>query len=219
MDLNAIEGLNLTDEQKQAILAQNEADIAGLKNKNEELLNEKKTVQQSASEQALALEEARKLAVKAEEERLKANNDMEGLKAHYEEQLATATATANEEANKAKENLTAYHKANALNGALGLIHDDFKGVSNALLSNMINIDYNDQGEAVTSFTHEGQVVATNVEEFKSWASEQDAFKRILNGTDSSGASSGGNGSAGGANQDKDSAFKQRLRDAGLIKTQ
>lgn len=185
MDLSKIEGL--TEEQSAAILAQYNADTEGLRNKNEQLLGEKKTVQATAAEQAQIAEDARKAAIKAEEEKLKAANDMEGLKAHYEEQLASATAAANEKAKIAEDALLSRDKTTVLNKALGLIHDDYKGLSEAMLSNMLNISYNDQGEAITEFKHNGEVVAKNVEEFKGWASEQDSFKKILNGVDSSGA--------------------------------
>ena len=185
MDLSKIEGL--TEEQSAAITAQYNADTEGLRNKNEQLLGEKKTVQATAAEQAQIAEDARKAAIKAEEEKLKAANDMEGLKAHYEEQLASATAEANEKAKLAESALLSRDKTAVLNKALGLVHDDYKAVSEAMLSNMLNISYNDQGEAITEFKHNGEVVAKNVEEFKGWASEQDAFKKILNGVDSSGA--------------------------------
>jgi len=55
-----------------------------------------------------------------------------------------------------------------------------------------------------------------VDELKSWAAEQDSFKRIMNGVNSSGAgASNANGGANGANNEN-SAFKQRLKQAGLI---
>ena len=70
---------------------------------------------------------------------------------------------------------------------MDLIHDDHKWNSKAMLSNMLEIGYNDQQQQVVSFKHDGNVVANNVDEFKSWANEQDSFKRILKGVDSSGA--------------------------------
>jgi small-conductance mechanosensitive channel len=198
-DLSKVEGLS--EDQIAAITAQHntavEQETAGLVNKTQELLNEKKTVQATAQEQAQALEQARQAAVKAEEERLKLAGDMDGLKSHYESQLAEQTAIAQQEAQNAKQALERDRKNTALNGALSLIHDDFKDVSSALLDSMIKIDYNEQGEALTKFMKDGNVVANSVDEFKGWAAEQDSFKRIMNGVNSSGANStGGNG--GGA---------------------
>lgn len=213
MDLSSIEGL--TPEQQAAITAQYETDINGLKSKNDELLSEKKTVQQLAQEKDATIEEARQAAVKAEEEKLVAEGKYKEALELREKEKAELIAKAQEQAKTATEALEGYHKGNALNAALNLVHDDFKDVSNAMLSNMLNISYNDQGEAVTEFKHNGEVVAKNVDEFKSWASEQDAFKKILKGVDSSGAGTQRSQGASGAESDKDSAFKQRLKSAGL----
>tara|TARA_R110002020_G_scaffold315427_1_gene530569 strand:- start:124 stop:786 length:663 start_codon:yes stop_codon:yes gene_type:complete len=191
MDLSTIEGLNLTPEQQASIMTAHETSInaatTGLVNKNNELLGEKKTAMQNVTEQSEALEQARQVATKAEEERLKLAGDVEGLKSHYESQLAEATAKANAEAEKANAALLSRDKGSALNDALSLIHPDFKGLAKAELSNMLKISYNDQQQPVTTFEYEGKVVANNVEEFKGWAGEQSTFKRILNGVDSSGA--------------------------------
>ena len=163
MDLDKIEGLNLSEEQKAAILAQNEEDISGLKSKNEQLLSEKKTVQQSEAEKAAELEAARKEKVAAEEAKLIAEGKYKEAQELREKETAELTEKYQKEAEAAKGNLTKFHKGQALNGALSLIHDDFKGVSSAMLSNMINVDYNDDGEAITTFVHEGQIIAKNVE--------------------------------------------------------
>jgi len=164
-----------------------DAATTGLVNKNNELLGEKKTAMQSVSDQNDALTLARQAATDAEEQRLKLAGDVDGLKSHYESQLAEATATANAAAEKANAALLSRDKGSVLNDALSLIHDDFKILAKAELSNMLKISYNDQGEAITTFEYEGKVVANNVEEFKGWAGEQSAFKKILNGVDSSGA--------------------------------
>jgi len=191
MDLSTIEGLNLTPEQQASIMTAHQTGIdaatTGLVNKNNELLGEKKAAMQNVNDQNEALEQARQVATKAEEERLKLAGDVEGLKSHYEGQLAEATATANAAAEKANAALLSRDKGSVLNDALSLIHDDYKDLAKAQLSNMLKIGYNDQGEAITTFEHNGEVVANNVGEFKSWAGEQSAFKKILNGVDSSGA--------------------------------
>lgn len=191
MDLSTIEGLNLTAEQSASIMTAHQTGIdaatTGLVNKNNELLGEKKTAMQSVTDKDLALEQARGVATKAEEDRLKLAGDVEGLKSHYETQLAEATATANNSAKAAQDALLSRDKGAVLNQALGLIHDDYKDLASAQLSNMLEIGYNDQQQPVTTFKSNGEVVANNVEEFKSWASEQPSFKKILNGVDSSGA--------------------------------
>ena len=195
MDLSTIEGL--TAEQLEAIKAAHDKSIEGLKSKNEQLLGEKKTVQASVAEQAQIAENARQAAVKAEEERLKAAKDVEGLKSHYETQLAEATAAANEAAKKAQDALVSRDKGSVLNQVKNLIHEDFRELAGASLSNMLNISYNDQQQPVISFTNNGEVVANNIDEFKSWAREQDQFKKILKGVKSSGAGATRTGGARG----------------------
>lgn len=219
MDLSKIEGLNLTEDQKTAIMASHQTSIdaatTGLVNKNNELLSEKKTVQQLAADKDEALDQARLVATKAEEERLKLAGDVEGLKKHYEEQLAEATATANEAAKKAQDALFSRDKGSEMSKVLGLIHDDYKDIAKAKLSNMLKISYNAQGEVMASFEDQGKVVANNIDEFKGWAGEQDSFKKILNGVNSSGASTEQSRGISDAGSDKDLAFKQRLKSAGL----
>lgn len=185
MDLSKIEGL--TEEQSAAITAILNTETEGLRNKNEELIGEKRSMQGSVAEQAQALEDARKAANKIAEEKLVAEGKYAEALEMREKENAELTAKANEEAAKAKDALTSYHKGNALNSALDLIHSDYKDLAKAQLSNMLKIGYNDQGEAITTYEHDGKVVANNVDEFKGWASEQPAFKKILNGVDSSGA--------------------------------
>lgn len=214
LDLSKIEGL--TDEQIAAISQLHESETAGLVSKTQELLNEKKTVQATAQEQASALEQARQAAVKAEEEKLLAEGRYKEAQELREKERAELVAKAENEAKIAKDNLEKYHRSNALNSALSMIHDDFKELSSAKLDSMIKIDYNEQGEALTKFINNGEVVASSVDEFKGWAAEQDSFKRIMNGVNSSGAgASNANGGANGANNEN-SAFKQRLKQAGLI---
>ena len=184
MDLSKFD---LSEEVTAAIQAEFTKETEGLRNKNEQLLGEKKTNQGTIAEQAQIAEDARQAAVKAEEARLKAANDMDGLKSHYEARLAEQTAAANEQAKTAREALLSRDKGSVLNQVKSLIHDDYRDLASDKLSNMLKVGYNDQQQPVTTFEHEGKVVASNIEEFKGWASEQPQFAKILKGVDSSGA--------------------------------
>ena len=200
MDLSKVEGL--TADQIATLTTMSEESTAGLKSKVDELLGEKKSASAKAKEAETVAEQAREAAKKAHEEKLKQAGDMDALKAHYEEELASATAKAEAEAKTSQDNLDKYHKGNALNSALALVHDDFKDIANPMLSNMIKIGYDESGIVTTSFEHNGEVVAKNAEEFKGWASEQSTFKNILNGVDSSGAGSSSRSSASGGATNK-----------------
>ncbi len=185
MDLSQIEGL--TEDQVAAITAMHNSETEGLRNKNDQILGEKKTFQQQVEEKAQALEDARKAAVAAEEQKLIANGETEKLKAHYETQLAEQTATAQSLAEKAQNALLQRDKSSVLNSALSMIHDDYKDLAKAQLSNMLEISYNEDNLAITTFKHDGKVIANNIDEFKSWAGEQSQFKVIMKGVNSGGA--------------------------------
>ena len=218
MDLSKIEGLS--EDHIAAITAQYNTDTEGLRNKNTELLDEKSRRKLVSDEQTQALEDARQVAVKAEEAKLIASGETDKLKLHYEEQLAERTATADLATKTAKDALLSRDKGDVLSKVLGLIHDDYKGLAEAQLSNMLKIGYNDQGAIITTFESEGKVIANNVEEFKSWASEQPSFKKILNGVDSSGAdTTQSRGSASATSDNPEAARKAtitaRLKSAGI----
>jgi hypothetical protein len=214
VDLTGIEGLN--EEQSAKLKALFDTEIGGLKNKVDELIGEKRNVQASSTEKDQIIDDARKAAAKAHEETLIASGKTDELKAFYEEQLATTTAELTATAKTAKDALTSRDRGDVMGKVMGLVHDDHKWNSEAMLSNMLEIGYNDQQQLTTSFKHNGEVVANNVDEFKSWAGEQDSFKKILKGVDGSGADTtqGRSGSATNGN-DTQTKLAQRLRAQGL----
>ena len=200
MTIEELKDLGLTDEQMAGVEEFNK----GLLENRDALLGENIKHKESVAEQARIAEEARHAAVKAEEERLKSVNDFEGFKAHNEKQRAEEVAAANQSAEdwrqkaEAKDNLIMQRdKSVILSEALNLIHDDYRAVSKADLSNLINISYNDNQEPVVSFIENGETVASTVEEFKSWAFEKDRYKNIMKGVNSSGAGTMKTGAASG----------------------
>gem|GEM_PF-2313308 len=185
VDLTGIEGLN--EDQTAKLSALFDREIGGLKGKVEELIGEKRNVQQSSQEKDQVIEDARKAAVAAEEQRLVESGKYKEALELREKETAEAIAKANESALTAKDALTSRDRGDVMSKVMGLVHDDHKWNSEAMLSNMLEIGYNDQQQLTTQFKHNGEVVANNVEEFKGWAGEQDSFKKILKGVDSSGA--------------------------------
>ena len=209
-------GINLDEEQTAKITALFDSEIGGLKNKVDELIGEKRNVQASSTEKDQIIEDARKAAAKAHEETLIASGKTDELKAFYEEQLATTTAELTATAKTAKDALTSRDRGDVMGKVMGLVHDDHKWNSEAMLSNMLEIGYNDQQQLTTQFKHNGEVVANNVDEFKSWAGEQDSFKKILKGVDSSGADTTQSRSGSATNgNDTQTKLAQRLRAKGL----
>ncbi len=192
VDLSTIEGL--TDAQREALTAMFDQETSGLKSKADELLKETKTAKQLAQEKDATIEEARQAAVKAEEEKLVAEGKYKEALELREKEKAELIAKANERAEVAQKLLQERDYNDEHNKGMSLFHQDHKMAGDALLSKALNISYNDQGEKVTAYKYNGEVVANNFDEFKSWANEQTDFKRYLNGVDSSGAGAARSGS-------------------------
>jgi hypothetical protein len=214
VDLTGIDGLN--EEQSAKISALFNDEIGGLKSKVEELIGEKRNVQQTSHEKDQVIEDARKAAVTAEEQRLVEGGRYKEALELREKETAEAIAKANESAEVAKGALTSRDRGDVMSKVMGLVHDDHKWNSEAMLSNMLEIGYNDQQQLTTQFKSNGEVVANNVDEFKSWAGEQDSFKRILKGVDSSGAdTTQSHGSSAATGNDTQTRLAQRLKQANI----
>ena len=175
-------GLDVSQEVFDAI----EANTAGLKAKNEELITEKRGVKESLiaeQENVKAKQEALQLA---EEQRLKSANDMEGLKAHYEKQGVEQLALEKQSAKKYHDLLLARDTDKSKSLILSKVHKDFVEFADAMLDKSMTISYNEKGELVKEFKVDDGVVNTEAD-FISWASEKsDAWKKVLVGANTSG---------------------------------
>ena len=214
IDLTGIDGLN--EDQSAKLTALFDSEIGGLKNTVDKLIGEKRNVQQGSSEKDQVIDDARKAAVAAEESRLVESGRYKEALELREKETTAAIAQANESASTAKEALTSRDRGDVMNGVMGLIHDDHQWNSRAMLENMLEVGYNDQQQLTTAFKHNGEVVASSVSEFNGWASEQESFKRIMKGVDSSGAgttqTNGGSAATINTTQNK---LSQRLKAKGL----
>lgn len=209
-------GLDLNEEQSAKITALFDSEIGGLKNKVDELIGEKRNVQQTSTEKDQIIEDARKAAVTAEESRLVESGRYKEALELREKETTEAIATANASALTAKEALQSRDYGTSSSNLLGMFHDSHKEVGEALLSKGLKIGYNDQHQPVTTFEYGGEVVATGIDEIKGWAGEQSVFKQYLKGVDSSGAdttqSRGGSATNG---NDTQTNLAQRLKAQGL----
>ena len=209
-------GLDLNEEQSAKITALFDSEIGGLKNKVDELIGEKRNVQQTSTEKDQIIEDARKAAVTAEESRLVESGRYKEALELREKETTEAIATANASALTAKEALQSRDYGTSSSNLLGMFHDSHKEVGEALLSKGLKIGYNDQHQPVTTFEYGGEVVATGIDEIKGWAGEQSVFKQYLKGVDSSGADTtqSRGGSAANGN-DTQTNLAQRLKAKGL----
>ena len=130
-DLSKIEGL--TEEQQAAITAMATESEQGLKAKNEELLGEVKGYKTKIGESESAVGEARRLASEAKEKELKLSGDMDGLKTHYEEQIATATATSNQLAQERLDALMSRDKSEVKSQIMANVDPRFRPFAETML--------------------------------------------------------------------------------------
>ena len=196
IDYTKIAGL--TAEQIAELTDLHQTDVTKLIDNRDEIKLEKIGVQGRLKASEEALESARLAGIAAEELRLVDSGKYTEALALREKETIAAIAQANESASTAREALTSRDRGDVMNGVMGLIHDDHQWNSRAMLENMLEVGYNDQQQLTTALKHNGEVVANSVSEFKSWAGEQESFKRILKGVDSSGAGTLQASGAGGA---------------------
>ena len=211
MDLSTIEGL--TPEQSEAILAMHNKETEGLKHNRDEFRSEKESAAAKAAENAEAAEAARQALVTKEQELLKAQGDMDGYRASVEAEFAKREATQKELTEKAQNALLDRDKTSVMADLQTMLHPEMAYAGKAMLSSALDIGYNEEGKAITTFKHNGEVVADSVESFKSWAAENSDYKQVLKGVDSGGAgvtqSSGANGVSSGKSY-SEMSLKQQI---------
>ena len=214
VDLTGVDGLS--EEQTAKLSALFDSEIGGLKNKVDELIGEKRNVQQTSTEKDQIIEDARKAAVTAEEQRLVESGRYKEALELREKETIDAIATANASTKTAQDALQSRDYGTSSNNLLGMFHDSHKEVGEALLSKGLKVGYNDQHQPVTTFEYGGELVATGIDEIKGWAGEQSVFKQYLKGVDSSGAdTTQSRGSSATSGNDTQNRLAQRLKQANL----
>jgi hypothetical protein len=214
VDLTGVDGLS--EEQTAKLSALFDIEIGGLKNKVDELIGEKRNVQQTSTEKDQVIEDARKAAVTAEEQRLVESGRYKEALELREKETIDAIATANASTKTAQDALQSRDYGTSSNNLLGMFHDSHKEVGEALLSKGLKVGYNDQHQPVTTFEYGGELVATGIDEIKGWAGEQSVFKQYLKGVDSSGAdTTQSRGSSATSGNDTQNRLAQRLKQANL----
>ena len=198
MDLTSVEGwADLPDSMKQAITSQVSESEQGLKTKVDQLLTEKKGVQSESDSQKIALEEARKAATDAAEQRLIAEGKYDEAQALREKERADLIAEANAERDKANAALDKYHLNNAKNGVKLQVLPEFQDAADALLNLSTAISYDDNGNAITIFKH-GEKEFSSHSDYLDGVADDPMWSRMLKGADSSGAGTKQSNTTGGA---------------------
>lgn len=204
MDFSKYEGLS--DELKEQLSADYESDISGLKSKNEELLGKLKGSKDELTAKEQAALEAAEKAQKAEEERLKLAGDIEGLKAHYEEQNLKRQQELEAKNEELQNYVVGQRKTEAIADVLAHVDPNFKDFARASLELSANVLYND-GKTELVFKEGDKVVATNSEEFLEYAKKSSSWQNVLTASRSTG-SGGSNSTNGGKASYGDKSFNK-----------
>lgn len=211
MDLSTIEGLDLTDEQKDAIIAQAKADIAtevlGLKTKNDELLGEKREAAEAAAEAKRIADEAKQ---EAELEKARKANDLASL-----ETTLTEKFNGEKTEHQAKyERLLDTVKSSKQNAILSELATNFISPEAAklVLKSLVGVTLDDDNQAIAEFKgFDGSAVATDTKSFIEWAGKNEHLSALMKPIDSAGG--GANGSTGlgvGHKAPKDMNSQERI---------
>lgn len=213
MDLSTIEGL--TDEQKEAIQLAHNTDVTGLKDKNSELLGKISESKGAVSEQEQKLEDARKAAVKADEARLIAEGKFDEAQKLGEEERSRLVAEANSKAEQANSLLKQRDLRDVHFDILGKVHDKFTPAAQAMLNADTDVSYGEDGKAVITIRSGGKEFNSTAD-FLKHAETDPTWSAMLKAPDTQGTGANNSQGSQASSDDPDAAYKQRLRDSGLI---
>lgn len=195
MDFSKIEGLELSDEQKSAIVALHQAELeaetSGLKSKNNELINEKRTAAEAAEKARLDAEEARL-------DRARKAGEVETIEKSLSERFENEKSVFQKQIEALNGEILGSKKESIIAG----LSDKFTvspELTNTMLSGMVSVERTESGISTQFKDLQGNLVTTDPSKFVEYLSTQDTFKGILKGVNSNGGgANGGAGNGGGA---------------------
>lgn len=167
---------------------------AGLKANNQKLLSEKKARQER---EAQALEEAQQ----AREEAARKSGSIQEIEKTLQEKMQRAREEWESKLKKRDEIILGERSQSAINDLSALFKEESRGIGKTILSNMVQTEYNDEGQPYTKFSYNGQTT-TDLSTFKEVLLSDDGLKPMLAGVQMSGGGAAGSGSnvAEAANQ-------------------
>ncbi len=213
MKIEQLIALGFDEEKAKEVIALHEDDITGLKDKNSELLGKISGSKAEIEAQQQAVEDARQVAAAAKEAELKAAGDMEGLKKHYEAELAEQTALLTQSAEKANDMLKQRDLKDVHFDILSKVRDNLAPAAQAMLNAATDINYDEDGNKTISI-RSGDKEFNSTADFLTHAETDVTWSAMLKAPDTKGV--GATQSSGQAAGNQDTAFKQRLRESKLI---
>lgn len=215
MNLEQLLALGLDEDKAKEALALHEEDVTGLKTKNSELLGKFEGYKTELSTKEQTIEEARQAAVKAQEEKLLAEGKYKEAQELREKERAELVAKANEEAEKARSMLKERDLQEVHSDIMRGVHENFTPAAQALLAANTEVSYGEDGQKKVTIRH-GDKEFNSTADFKEFAKTDPTWSAMMKAPDTKGVGATGNQGGQAADGDKDSAFRNRLRESGLL---
>lgn len=214
MNLEQLIALGLDEDKAKEALNLHNEDINGLKSKNNELLGKIDGYKGQMTEQERAVEEARKVAAEKEEARLKAEGDMEGLKKHYETQLAETTAQLSSEKEAAQKALKQRDLSEVHSDIMRGVHENFTPAAQALLNANTEVSYGEDGTKKVTIRH-GDKEFNTTADFKEFAKTDPTWSAMLSAPNTKGVGAEGNKGSQAAEVSNKDADDAKLKGDGI----
>ena len=216
MNLEQLIALGLDEDKAKEALNLHNEDVNGLKTKNTELLGKIDGYKGQMTEQEKAVQDARQVATEKEEARLKAEGDMEGLKKHYETQLAETTAQLSSEKETAQNALKQRDLSEVHSDIMRGVHENFTPAAQALLNANTEVSYGEGGVKKITIRH-GEKEFNTTADFKEFAKSDPTWSAMLSAPNTQGVGAEGNKGSQAASASQEPLSQQTQNTLGIIR--
>lgn len=193
MNLEQLIALGLDEDKAKEALALHEEDVGGLKTKNTELLGKFEGYKTDLSTKDQAIEDARQVAIAAEEAKLLAEGKYEEAQKLREQEGAELVAKANQAAEKAQNALKQRDFSEVRSEIMQRVYDDpiKKIAAESLIEKNLNISYAEDGTKNTSLML-GDKEFKDTKSFLEAANTDSTWSGILSAPNTQGVGAEGN---------------------------
>ena len=156
------------------IIADKNDEMSGLKTNHDKLLGEKKEAQRLKDE---ADNEARL----AREETARKSGDVEAIEKSLNEKHTLAMTAVTDELKARDRIILDGRKESIINDLAGKFIDSSKSIGKTILSNMVDVSYNEAGQPVTIYKGDNGFTTSELKSFEEYLDSNSAFQPLLKG--------------------------------------
>lgn len=210
-ELTATDFIDKSPEEIADMVAENEK---GLKKSRDSWKEQANGFKGELSTKDQTIEEARQAAVKAQEDKLLTEGKYKEAQELREAERAELIAKAEAQAKAATDALKQRDLSEVHSDIMRGVHENFTPAAQALLAANTEVTYGENGEKKVTIRH-GDKEFNSTADFKEFAKTDPTWSAMLSAPNTKGVGAT-NTTGGQAADDTDSAFKQRLRESGLL---